>query len=134
MTELTDREKIAAAIANARGGRRGMPPIINILEILPEKLKLEVLDDADAVLAAFRVPQQPLTYLTLPANIEQAEAMQKLGRAWLRQHAPDRLTKIEDERMLQWGEFLRAAVDAVYEQYNSVADAYAAFKKQEDHH
>lgn len=46
------RETIAAAIANARGGRRGMPPIVNILDVLPEKLRNEVLDDADHVLKA----------------------------------------------------------------------------------
>jgi hypothetical protein len=44
------RDVIAAAIANARGMRRGMPAIKNILEILPTKLREEVLDDADNVI------------------------------------------------------------------------------------
>jgi len=42
----------AAAIANARAGRRGAPAISNILEILPEKLRSEVFEDAEAVLLA----------------------------------------------------------------------------------
>ncbi|WP_407523664.1 hypothetical protein [Methylobacterium oryzisoli] len=33
----------AAAIANARGGRRGAPPIGNVLRILPDKLRDEVM-------------------------------------------------------------------------------------------
>ena len=45
---------IAAAIANARGGRRGMPPIKNILDLLPAKLQDEVLDEALAVIDALR--------------------------------------------------------------------------------
>jgi hypothetical protein len=55
MADTADDEEIkivAAAIANARGGRRGMPPIKNILDILPAKLREEVLDDASTVLAA----------------------------------------------------------------------------------
>lgn len=42
----------AAAIANARGNRRGMPSISNVLDILPEKLRVEVLEDAMAALKA----------------------------------------------------------------------------------
>lgn len=42
----------AAAIANARGGRRGMPAITNILDVLPQKLRDEVMEDAEAVLEA----------------------------------------------------------------------------------
>lgn len=42
----------AAAIANARGGRRGAPTIANILEILPKKLFDEVVEDAQAALDA----------------------------------------------------------------------------------
>jgi hypothetical protein len=42
----------AAAIANARAGRRGAPPISNVLDILPDKLLREVSEDAEAVLAA----------------------------------------------------------------------------------
>jgi len=52
-------ELAAAAIANARGGRRGAPPIRNILETLEQlspKLHAEVLEDAEAALrAAFGV-------------------------------------------------------------------------------
>jgi malic enzyme len=45
-------EAAAAAIANARGGRRGAPEIRNVLEILPAKLMAEVLEDAEAALTA----------------------------------------------------------------------------------
>lgn len=48
-------EAAAAAIANARGGRRGAPAISNILQtlegVLP-KLHAEVLEDAEAALTA----------------------------------------------------------------------------------
>lgn len=55
MSESITAEMIAraaAAIANARGMRRGAPAITNILEILPEKLKAEVLEDAEEALKA----------------------------------------------------------------------------------
>lgn len=42
----------AAAIANARAGRRGVPSIENVLEILPSTLLNEVLEDSKAVLLA----------------------------------------------------------------------------------
>jgi len=45
-------EAAAAAIANARGGRRGVPEIVNILDMLPEKLRDEVLEDAEVALKA----------------------------------------------------------------------------------
>lgn len=44
------KEIIAGAIANARGMRRGMPPVSNILDMLPEKLKNEVNDDAENII------------------------------------------------------------------------------------
>lgn len=44
--------KSAAAIANARGMRRGVPEIVNILDLLPEKLREEVIEDATAALEA----------------------------------------------------------------------------------
>ena len=42
----------AAAIANARGGRRGVPKITNILDVLPPRLFVEVVEDAEAALEA----------------------------------------------------------------------------------
>jgi hypothetical protein len=42
----------AAAIANARGARRGVPHVINILELLPPKLLDEVMEDAKVALEA----------------------------------------------------------------------------------
>ena len=49
-------EKVATALANARGGRRGMPPIENVLEMLPPKLLEEVMDDAKQVLKVLYPP------------------------------------------------------------------------------
>lgn len=46
----------AAAIANARAGRRGAPPIINVLDILPPRLHAEVTEDAQAALDAAGAP------------------------------------------------------------------------------
>jgi hypothetical protein len=43
---------IAEAIANARGVRRGVPAITNILDVLPSQLRTEVTLDAKAVLDA----------------------------------------------------------------------------------
>lgn len=45
-------EAAAAAIANARGGRRGAPEIVNVLDMLPQKLRDEVMEDAEAALTA----------------------------------------------------------------------------------
>lgn len=42
----------AAAIANARGNRRGVPTIINILDLLPRHLVDEVMEDARVALQA----------------------------------------------------------------------------------
>jgi hypothetical protein len=60
---MTPREIVAAAIADVRGMRRGAPKIENVLEVLRllpgQKLYREVLDDADAVLAALGQPGLP---------------------------------------------------------------------------
>lgn len=48
------REQIAAALANARGMRRGVPPITNVLDLVPQEIKAELLDDADQVLEAIK--------------------------------------------------------------------------------
>lgn len=42
----------ASAIANARGMHRGAPLVGNILDILPNNLRAEVVEDAEAVLSA----------------------------------------------------------------------------------
>jgi hypothetical protein len=54
MTTLPSDEIRAAAvaIANMRGGRRGVPPITNVLEMLPKHLAEEVLEDAAVALGA----------------------------------------------------------------------------------
>lgn len=79
---MTDRkaliEAIAAALANARGARHGMPPVKNVLAMLKSvsggKLVREVTEDAEAVLSALEaagavvVPREPTMFM-----IEQAE-------------------------------------------------------------
>jgi hypothetical protein len=53
LSKISERVKVAAsAIANARGMRRGVPEIYNILEILSDKLRDEVIEDAEEALAA----------------------------------------------------------------------------------
>lgn len=42
-------ELIATTLVNQRVMRRGSPPIANALDILPEHLRTEVMDDAEAV-------------------------------------------------------------------------------------
>lgn len=53
---MSRQEIIASAIANARAGRRGVPPVKNVLEIIRSisggKLYNEVMDDAHAVMSA----------------------------------------------------------------------------------
>lgn len=52
-------EAAAVAIANARAGRRGSPPISNVLETLKRlvpQLHDEVLEDAEAALTAALAP------------------------------------------------------------------------------
>lgn len=56
MTEQAEIEAAAAAIANARGARRGAPAVSNILEVLKKiaggKLYDEVMEDARLALEA----------------------------------------------------------------------------------
>jgi hypothetical protein len=58
----------AAAIANARGGRRGAPPVNNILEVLEAvaggKLLVEVMADAAAALEAAERAREPIVFTT----------------------------------------------------------------------
>lgn len=63
------RERIAKAILNARGARRGMPAINNIEALVGPKLWAEALDDADAVHAALLAappPSAPATHSYQP--------------------------------------------------------------------
>ena len=50
---VLDRDKIAETIANARGHRNGAPTIKNVMDILPQKLKDECYEDADAIIKVF---------------------------------------------------------------------------------
>jgi hypothetical protein len=54
MSQFTQKEirAAASAIANARGNRRGVPTVTNILEMLPKKLFDEVMEDAQTALDA----------------------------------------------------------------------------------
>lgn len=47
---MTHQEIIASAIANGKLMRNGVPPIANVLDILPESLLEEVNDQAENVL------------------------------------------------------------------------------------
>jgi hypothetical protein len=52
--------RATAAIATARAARLGLPPIGNVLEMLPAQLLEEVRTDAEAALAAAFPPTSPL--------------------------------------------------------------------------
>jgi hypothetical protein len=53
MAVTTEQIRAAAtAIANARGARRGLPAILNILDMLPARLRDEAMEDAEAALKA----------------------------------------------------------------------------------
>jgi hypothetical protein len=52
---LDEIESAASAIINARGMRRGVPSIGNVLAILPADLKAEVMEEAEAALKAAEV-------------------------------------------------------------------------------
>lgn len=60
MKATTDQIRAAAAaIANTRAGRRGSPPIANVLEMLEANfphLYAEVMEDAEAALEAVNLP------------------------------------------------------------------------------
>lgn len=45
----------AAALANKRGERKGMPHILNVLDLLPDHLRREVMDDAKVALQAAEI-------------------------------------------------------------------------------
>lgn len=50
----------ATAIANARSARRGAPAITNVLDLLPEAIFDDLIDDARAVVAALEsLPPKP---------------------------------------------------------------------------
>lgn len=95
---IIDPEKIklaAAAIANARGGRRGMPPVKNILELLPQKLVDEVTEDAEATLHAVG---DHLTIHVLQTQRDELLAALKEAAAWI--SAPMRERKMIDPARL----------------------------------
>ena len=70
MINLEALESAAGAIANECGGRRGMPAIKNIIDVLPQKLRTEVMEDAEAAIQAY--------LLNAPFN-ELADVLRKRG-------------------------------------------------------
>lgn len=50
MKTLTEQEVIATILVNQKFMRNGSPPISNVLDLLPPKLRDEVMDDAQAVI------------------------------------------------------------------------------------
>jgi len=58
-------ERVAAAIANRRAGRRGAPAVSNVLDVLKMikggKLYDEVMDDARAAIEEMREPTDAMT-------------------------------------------------------------------------
>jgi hypothetical protein len=62
MSEMVER--VAAAICNRRAGRRGMPSVANVVEMLRSigggTLVDEAMDDAHAAIAAMREPSEAM--------------------------------------------------------------------------
>lgn len=58
---LTEQEAIATILVNQRFMRNGSPPITNALDLLPQKLKDEVMDDAQAVIDGLKASRQAAT-------------------------------------------------------------------------
>ncbi len=64
MKAMTEQEAIATILVNQRVMRNGSPPISNVLDMIPARLRSEVMDDAQAViegLAASRVLTETTT-------------------------------------------------------------------------
>lgn len=72
-------ERVAAAIANRRAGRRGAPAVSNVLDLLKAisggKLYEEVIDDARAVIEAMREPTDSMTILGAHASLSDLPAL-----------------------------------------------------------
>lgn len=56
---MTEQETIATILVNQRIMRSGSPPIVNALDLLPAKLRDEVMDDAKAVIDGLRTSRLP---------------------------------------------------------------------------
>lgn len=79
---------IAGALANARGMRRGIPIITNVLDLLPDNLRQEVRDDAEVVIAQLRDAGLDLT---------EFERLRELMGREARAHSEER-QRLRDER------------------------------------
>jgi len=67
---------VAEVLANRRGLRNGMPPITNILDLLPGDIKQQVVDDATAVLEVLENEQdKSLTSTEQAALVEFIDAL-----------------------------------------------------------
>ncbi|MEN3213577.1 hypothetical protein PUR23_26645 [Methylorubrum populi] len=75
-----DVRAAATAIANARAGRRGVPAVTNILDVLPQDLFAELVEDARAAIAAADAARKaaantPKPRLRGPVRAADAEAL-----------------------------------------------------------
>lgn len=71
--EPMSEEAIATVLANQRGMRRGAPSISNVLDMLPDKIRNEFMDDARAILARFR----PAVVVEWPEEIDHSDECQE---------------------------------------------------------
>jgi hypothetical protein len=70
----------AAAIANARGGRRGAPVVSNVLDILPSHLREEVVEDATKALEAVADFKDPVARYNFGDAIAALKAGKRVAR------------------------------------------------------
>lgn len=75
---LSEQEAIATILVNQRIMRNGSPPISNALDLLPQKLRDEVMDDAEAVMEGLKACRVPAgtSALTAPGQIVAVMALE----------------------------------------------------------
>lgn len=72
-----ERLEAANAIANARGNRRGAPPVSNILDVLPPDLRANIVEEANAALDAVArtLPTEMRVWMGVAMAVERASPL-----------------------------------------------------------
>jgi hypothetical protein len=88
---MTQQEAIATILVNQRIMRNGSPPISNALDLLPARLRDEVMGDAQAVVEGLRASEIPSGKkgINVPLTDEEQQALDELSR--LQELGPERV-------------------------------------------